>query len=431
MKKVVLINLPSSWLISDRDMPPLGILSIAAYLREQDVEVEVYDLAGMPAHAWHIPYGDIYGFSVVTPQVAVAGKVTKLLKTRQPNAVVVAGGIHPTVLPAETLQDTGVDVVVVGEGERVMYGLTRDLSVIPDYVPPPVIRETDLLEVTRLPRPAWDMVDFFDYAQIRTNSFLGPTRNNREGYVQTSRGCPYHCAFCAQHNITRRRVRYRTLTQVITEIEWKKETFGCDRFYIFDDTFTLDKQRVKDFCRLIRQIPDIDWHCLGRTDLADASLYETMQEAGCKGICYGIESGSDLILNRMNKGTDKQTNLRAIQIAKEAGLKVRAQIIVGFPGETWHTVLETGRFIEEAPADVWGLHYFVPYPGSDVWENPEKYGVEFSRDFSKYHTIGRPGEVEPVLNGNTTLVKNYYEFLRKVVGDKDISFHAELKCQAN
>lgn len=412
-------------------MPSMGILSIAAYLREKNVDVSMCDLAGVPEHYWHIPYADVYGMSMVTPQVAMARQVIRSLKARQPNAITVVGGMHPTVLPEQSLEYTAADIAIVGEGERVMYKLVRDLSVIPDYCPPRVIKERDLLNIASLPRPAWDMVDFFDYSKIGTNSFLGPTKNNREGYIQTSRGCPYHCAFCAQHNITKRQVRHRTLTQVLEEIIWLKETFGCDRFYIFDDTFTLDKERVKTFCRLIAEVPGIDWHCLGRVDQADAWLYKIMVESGCRGICYGVESGSDSMLARMNKGTDTKVNLTAIQTAKNVGLKVRAQMIVGFPGENWQTVLETAKFIEAAPVDVWGLHYFVPFPGSAVWENPQKYGVDFSKDFSKYHTIGRPGQIEPVLDGNTNLVKSYYEFLRKMIGDKDIAFSAEAKCQVN
>jgi radical SAM superfamily enzyme YgiQ (UPF0313 family) len=423
--KVNLINPPSPWLICDRDMPSQGILNIAAFLREKGVDVTVTDLAGLPEQYWFIPDADIYGITCVTPQFTYVKKIAEKIKNRQPDTLVVIGGVHPTVLPEMTLEKIKCDIVVRGEGEIAMFEIVngrRDRII-----------DGQLIEnLDDIPFPAWDMIDIYDYSKIGTNSFFGPTKNNKEGYIQTGRGCPFNCAFCAQAFFTKRKVRYKSIPRIISEVKLLMDKYKCDRFYFFDDTFIIDKRRVLSLCDELAKIKGIDWHCLSRADTTDLELYRKMKAAGCIGITYGIESGSQKILDIVNKGTTIEQNLEAIKVAKEAGLKVRCQVIVGLPGETEETIKETEELIRKSSADTWGIHIFVPLPGSDIWEYPEKFNfpIEKNTDFSYYHTIGRRNEDEAAnLHQNPRQVIEWKNHLEKVIGNKDIHKYAEARIE--
>jgi len=424
-KKIVLINPPSPWLICDRDMPSQGILNIAAFLREKGIDVSIADLAGLPEKYWFIPDADIYGITCVTPQFPYVRKIAERIKNRQSDALVVIGGVHPTVLPQMTLEKIKCDIVVRGEGELAMLEIVngrRDRII-----------EGKLIEnLDEIPFPAWDMIDIYDYQKIGTNSFFGPTKNSREGYIQTGRGCPYNCAFCSQAYFTKRIVRYKSIGRIIAEIKFLMGRYKCDRFYFFDDTFIIDEKRVSNLCDELKKMKGLDWHCLSRADRTNLELYIKMKEAGCVGITYGIESGSQKILDIINKRTTVEENINAVKIAKGAGLKVRCQIIVGLPGETEETIRETEDLIKKSPADAWGIHIFIPLPGSDIWEHPEKFNfkIDKSTDFTYYHTIGKMGENEGAnLHQNPEQIIEWKKRLEKVIGDKDIHKYAQVRSE--
>ena len=154
-----------------------------------------------------------------------------------------------------------------------------------------------------------------------------------------------------------------------------------------------------------------------RADLAQKDRLELMRDSGCIGIVYGFETGSDKILKLMNKGVTAKQNYEAAELTHKLGMKVRGQMVVGFPGETNKTIFDTRLFIENSPVDHWGIHTFQPFPGSDVWENPEKYKIEIDKntDFSDWHTIGKPGEKVGSLK-----IQKWVEHLRNVAGIRNI-----------
>lgn len=405
-------------------MPSQGILNIGAFLRANNIETSITDLAGIPEEYWHIPHADIYGISCVTPQYPYVKKIVQKLKKRQSDSIVVLGGVHPTVLSELTLRDSGCDIVVKNDGELVMLEIVNGRR-------DKIIQGTLIQDLDAFPFPAWDMLDIYDYHKMGTNSFYGPTKNNREGYVQTARGCPYNCAFCAQSHMTQRLVRFKSINRVIAEVKYLMERFKCDRFYFFDDSFVIKKSRVEDICTELEKIEGLDWHCLSRVDKADIDLYIKMKKAGCKGVCYGIESGSAQILKKVNKVTTPEQNQRAIHIAKEAGLKVRCQVIVGLPGETWDTIEETAQLIRNTNADTWGVHIFVPLPGCNIWENPDKFNFKVettNNNFEYFQTIGRAGDhAAAKIHSNPEEVIEWKYYLLKIVGEKDIAKFAEIK----
>ncbi len=178
--KVVLITLPSPWLISDRDMPNLGVLYVAAYLRDNGVNVQVVDFCGVPTDYWFIPEADIYGISCTTPQYPLAKFAADKIRKRQPGAYIVMGGYHASAMPDFTLEDSEADCVVIGDGEKSMLAIAQGLR------SPKVDGErTDAIDT--LPWPARDMIDIRAYQKIGTNAVVGKGALLEE-YVLQSRG---------------------------------------------------------------------------------------------------------------------------------------------------------------------------------------------------------------------------------------------------
>lgn len=426
-EKVVLVVLPSPWLISDRDVPPLGVLYLAASLKLAGIAVQVCDLAGLPEERWRIPRADLYGISLTTPQFPYAKRVIDKLRNRG-DGTIVAGGPHVSALPKHSFVDLGLDYGFIGEADLALPSFI--LGRAPEEVEGLVYRAAGGLtvnplpavDVSSLPLPARGLIDIASYQSIGTNRYV--ERNaRREGYVLTGRGCPYRCAFCGQRAVTGGRVRQRPIASVIPEVYELLTRYSCDLIYFEDDTFNLSRPRVLELCRAFRRL-DFCWHCLCRPDRVDAGMLQAMHDAGCRNVTFGFESGSNFILQRMQKGVGVEDSLHAAELVDRAGMTVRGQMIVGFPGETDETIRETEGFIRSAPVAKWGFHAFVPLPGSPVWDEPEKYGLVLDKrslDFSAgFHTIGRPQEWLKILAPNEAKVRVWLKHLISVAKERNI-----------
>jgi radical SAM superfamily enzyme YgiQ (UPF0313 family) len=321
-------------------------------------------------------------------------------------------------------------MAIRGEGEQAMLDIVNGRR--DRIVTCPLVED-----INKIPIPAWDMLDMHDYVKMGTNSVMGPTPNNKEGNVLTARGCPFDCGFCAQAAVTKRRMRYKTVERVVEEVKFLNARYGCDRIYFGDDTFIVDDKRVIKLCEALKKIHQqgilYDWHCLTRADRTDPELFKLMYEAGCRQVTYGIETGSQKILDIIEKQTTVEENTNAIKTALNAGLKVRAQMIVGLPGETQETVEETAEFIRKVPATSFGLHIFVPLPGCQIWYDPDRYDFPIDKDtlFEYYHTIGRREEEDAAyLHRNPRQIIEWKNYLLKVIGERNIVKYAEARISA-
>jgi radical SAM superfamily enzyme YgiQ (UPF0313 family) len=419
MGKVVLVIPPSPWMISDRDQPLTGVLYISSYLKSSGHDVQVCDLSGIPEDYWYIPVGDIYGITGVTPQFFYMKRIISILRERQPNCKIVVGGVHATVLPQHILAETEADACVVGEGEDTMLRIANGGNL--KYLRGVITRNgtlrprAPLSNLDWLPFPDRCSVDYFSYMRPHTYKYLA---NKREGSIITSRGCPYSCAYCASPSICQKKVRYRSPQNVYEELRDLKEYFDMGSCNFIDDMFTLNKKRVYKICKLIAPL-NIVWYFLTRVDCVDAELFAEMKKAGCVSVTFGFETASNRLLKLMNKNTTVQQAHEAIRISHFAGLKIRGQLMVGFPGETDEDVELTGRFIKESyEVEKFGIHVFQPFPGSDVWLHPEKYGAQINRgtDFMDYHTIGKPDEE---LTTDKKVMERF-KYLRACAGKRNI-----------
>lgn len=419
MRKTVMVILPSPWLISDKDVPSLGVLYIAAYLRQLRMPVEVVDLNALSPDHWIFPEGDIYGISCSTPQWNLAKIAAQKIRDQNPKAYIVAGGPHPSALPQKVLDTSQVDCVVVGDGETAMYEIVCDGHL------GEIVLGQPIQDLDSMPWPARDMIDIERYHPIGTNAVIGGGALKEE-YVIQSRGCPFKCAYCAQGVISNHRVRYRCIEDIQAEMTFLRRRYDINRFYVFDDTFVLNPSKVIAFCKMVKDMRkegDFDWHCLARADNATIGLYRIMAENGCRQITFGLEHADDSILKRNLKGCTAHQNMRATEIAKVVGMRVRGQLMVGLPGETDETVETLADFIRNCPADSMAVHIFVPLPGSAIYHHPERFGFDFNRqaDWSDFQTIGKPGEWSAhKIHKNSEDVLRWAEYLRDVIADKNV-----------
>jgi len=365
--RINLINPPHPEASVDRMDAPLGLLYIAASLERAGYDVQVTDLAG--GLSWEIEYADIYGISVYAPTIEISRQIAAKCRAWNPECRIVVGGAHPTMLP-ESIDFA--DSIVIGEGELAMLDLVKDYPDIKLRYSYVLDKNLDLY-----PNPAYHLVDLFSYGRVIEEQPCAT--------MLTSRGCAYHCAFCGlpSHHRT---IKYRSAESVASDIWRIKTVYGIEKFYFQDDSFTTNKEHLHRVLDSIRPL-EVGFKCLARVG-STAGDYKKLKSAGCDLICFGIETGSQKLLDRMNKQTTVEQNLLAIKWAKEAGLRTKAFFMMGFPGETRETIEQTKRFIEKSRPDEYCISNFVPFPGTDVWNSPAKYGVTWmNKDFGQYYQV--------------------------------------------
>ncbi len=359
--KVCLVNPPSPFLLDEAVFPPLGLLYLAAAIREHDpifVDVGVGD---------KIPEGyNVYAITCNITQATWVKKNRHLFK-----GAAIVGGPYASTTP-EDFSD--YDRVVIGEGENVIKSIVECDRILPHriQIPPPPINEIKF--------PARDLIDIHKYKYLLEGR---PTTT-----MVTSRGCPYNCAFCSKG--VWERTRLRSAENVIEELQDIK-ALGFSGLMIYDDVFTLNRTRVMTICEELKRL-DFKWACFGRADM-DINLLRIMKNSGCVRISFGIESGSQTILDNVGKRTTVAQNTRVVRLCNELGIDTRAFLIVGLPGESWETIEETKQWLRDAKPTNFGLGIFMPYPGCDIYNHPEKYDIKIhSADLADLWYRGIPGK---------------------------------------
>lgn len=359
---------------------PLGILYLGAVLEENGVETTVVDLNFYDDFkVLENTDADFYGVYCSSPLINSALAVNSFLKETHPDAIRMVGGPHATCVPNDFYEH--FDKVIIGEGERAILTALRKS-------PYKLLREPPIRNLDEIPYPARHLVPIKEYHR-RVNGLPSI------GLI-TARGCPHgRCAFCSK--VWGGEVRFRSAKNIIGEVEECIEQYNIRALSIRDDTFTWRRKRLFEILEGFRKL-DVVWRCLTRVDQVDKEIVTAMGDSGCVQIVYGLESGNQGILDNLGKGTTVEQNVEAIRLTKEAGIKAKAAVIVGSPGETWETVQDTVDMVETVMPDEAILCIFTPYPGSPVWDNPEAYGMKIlTRDVSKYAAVG------PDMTGNVVV----------------------------
>jgi radical SAM superfamily enzyme YgiQ (UPF0313 family) len=261
------------------------------------------------------------------------------------------------------------------DGERVVRTAPRPL-------------EDDLDE---LPPPARELVPLARYLAFDSHAS-----------VVTSRGCPYECVFCSAPAWTGRKVRYRTPSLCVDEMEGLARA-GFTEITIEDDLFTLYRKHFLAVCgELERRRTGLRWNAFSRVDTISPEIVETMARAGCQAICFGVESGSQELLDTAKKNSDLAKVRAAMRMAQEAGISALASFIIGLPGETEATLRQTVDFAESLREEfgaLYGFHILAPFPGTEVRERAAEYGLEIlTSDWTRYdanHVVTRTAGASP------------------------------------
>ena len=389
--KTCLIVLPNPVLESPRMQVPLGVLYLGAVLEKEGYDIFITDMrAEYKLNPNLIPRGyDIYGVTATTAEYNYAKQLGEWLRIKEPKAKLIIGGPHATHLPMETLKETEYDIAVIGEGEETILDLAsqKDLSSIPGIA----YKHHTLIDVTK-PRPLIKNLDIIPFPARHLLPYDHTFTRDlypgaRYGYGEpataliTERGCPFRCAYCANWD---RGLRLRSIENVVKEVEECIEVFHCRHFKIIDDEFGVPKSRALKLCEALEPL-NIKFRAATRVDMVDLELLKAFKKAGCEEIAFGVETPDETILKAMNKRQTLEQCKNAVKWAKEAGLRVKTYFMVCLPKETWESVEKLKAFVREAKPDKWTLSTFIPYPGCDIWANPEKYGVKIlEKDFSKY-----------------------------------------------
>jgi radical SAM superfamily enzyme YgiQ (UPF0313 family) len=413
-RRVVLINPPSPWLINDREIFPLGILHIASYLRAQALPVEVVDLASTRPDRWSFPAAQIYGIGGCVSHDGVMRDIASRLSEEHPGALIVAGGPHGATVPHHVLTTMPFAAVALGEGEEVMHRLARGAS--PEHTEGLAVRDKDGIirtprpreaDIDMLPFPAWDLIDADKYRATISYRDIAI----RGAAVITSRGCPYGCAFCASPFIHRRRVRLHSVEYVLGMVRELIKRYRYEGICFLDDIFTLHRRRLLDICRGLHRL-DVPWRCLARTDTVDREMLAVMRESGCLQVDFGIESGSQRILDGVGKKVTVEQQKNAVLTAKEVGISPKACIIIGLPGEDDESIHETIAFLKEIDVKC-NFGFFVPLPGCQIAANPRRYNFHAKKGipYDSYLITSSSGYGKVFEKGKT---RKFHFFARKV-----------------
>lgn len=348
---------------------------------------------------------DLIGVTSLTQTYPSALKSAAIAKDACPNALIVLGGSHATYMDKETLRlEQGVDVVVRREGEMTLQDLARnfndkerfkEIRGITYRENGEILRTPDrpfIQDLDSLPFPAYDLIRLSEYGTSRRRHFC----------MISSRGCPFRCAFCVMRLMDGGRLRTRSAKNVVDEMEYI-EDLGAASFSFCDETFTLNETRVLDICREIRNRRiDLPWDCQTRVDRVSEEIFSEMKRAGCHYVGFGVESGSQKMLDIMRKGIRVEQIEKAVLLAKRAGLLVGTDMMLGYPGETIDTIKQSLHFIEKVRPDTVLLTFCTPYPGTEYYRLVKDLGWKMSTDWKSYDVV-TPVFENPELSGETLL----------------------------
>ncbi|MCO4771869.1 MAG: radical SAM protein [Deltaproteobacteria bacterium] len=366
--------------LSAMPVPPLGLLYVAGALLRAGRTVAVVDAEaeGLNDAAFvervRALRPAVVGLSGMTPMRADIGKTITLCRPLARRLVL--GGVHATRFHDSVLDEfPDLDAAVVGEGEEVAVALLEWWDQGGGGAPPAgvVVRDAPFVEAAvpadlgAMAWPARHLVPHERYAY--------PFQTAR-GFTTliSSRGCPFRCTFCDK-TVSGSAWRARPPEDVVNELQEIKERYGLGYVCIFDDNFTLRRKRVVAICEeILRRGLRIDWKCEARVDGIDEELAVLMARAGCKTVAFGVESGNQDSLDFLKKDQQLPRMHRAIAACRAAGIETVAYVLVGIPGETPATSLNTLNFAKNADLDFIQFSTLSPFPGTELYEQAMREG---------------------------------------------------------
>lgn len=353
------------------------------------------------------------GITFTTPLYGEAKRLVEVVKAIKPDTILIAGGAHATTFPKEIIKETSFDMVAVGEADFIL----RDLLEKADWknIKGLIFKENGNIidtgwpgyinNLDELPLPSWHLYDLKKYDRISLSN-----RNSPPGYLETSRGCPWECVFCNK-NIQGRKFRPKSSKRVVDEIEYMLKS-GFKEINILDDTFSTDINRAKAICdEIANRNLKFPWHPLNgiRVDRVDKELFVKMKKAGCYKVSFGIESGNQEVLNKIDKKIKLEQVRNAVHWAKEVGFETFGYFMIGLPGETEESIKDTIRFAKELKLDIAKFNITIPLPGTKLFDEWERSGLIKTKDWSKYNFYSPYYELYDHPNLSREQISKYYK----------------------
>jgi radical SAM superfamily enzyme YgiQ (UPF0313 family) len=410
---------------------------LASALRAEGHEVEILDLLLARTTPEKIERRmarfrpELVGITSVTLNHHIANSIGEVVRKCDERVPIAMGGPHVSFEIEGSFRDLpALDYIGIGEGEHTMRELARALEGRMDlrdvrglaardratgaiHRTPARKLEDDL---DTLPNPARDLVPLARYLAFDSHAS-----------VVTSRGCPYECVFCSAPAWTGRSVRYRTPSLCVDEIE-DLAALGFTEITIEDDLFTLYRKHFLAVCgELIRRNTGIRWNAFSRVDTISPEIVETMAQAGCQAICFGVESGNQEVLDLVKKKSNLDKVKEAMRMTQDVGISALASFIIGLPGETEETLRKTVEFANELHQEfgsLYGFHILAPFPGTEVRDKAQEYGLEIlTSDWTRYdanHVVTRtPGADVSVIQ---SVADEYEETMERYMRYQDYLF---------
>ena len=399
--KVLLVK-PHSF--SDHIQPSLGLGYLATSIRDwHDVRILDCIKDGVTADKFpsalkkHNP--DVLGLQCYTFDLDFAKKAFRIAKGQNRNIVTVLGGPHPSAVGAGALEifKDDLDFAFIGEAET---GLRRLLDLLErgekdfDAIPGLVWRDGERLrtnerrfadDLDSLGFPAWDIIQPQTYPEAQHGAFF---RKFPIAPIMLTRGCPFPCTFCAGGVISGKKIRKRSIDNVLKEILYLYKDFGIREFHIIDDNFTMDTSYAKGFLRKLKGLNlDISWAVPNgvRMDTLDEEMLRLMKETGLYLISLGIESGSDRVLRDMRKNMTVSRIRECVRLINKAGIDIAGFFILGFPAETEETIRDTIRFSLELGLVRANYFTYLPFPGSESYKDLRRRGELDGVDWQHFY----------------------------------------------
>lgn len=408
---------------------PYGLMYIASVLELCGCNVEIKELPSR--HIANYRYfikklirhlkkenPDLVGITCMASQRYEVSSIIRAIKESGLSSKVVVGGVHASFMP-EDVMAWGADYAVLNEGEDTIRELVEAIrnntscakikgicyrtgvEIIKTEKRPPVEN------IDMLPQPAYHLID-----RRHLTKRKGEVRGRwlKSGWIFTSRGCPSACTFCSAHRMFGVKVRYRSMDKIFEEISFLVKEFGIEALVIMDDTFTVNKKRVLEFCERIKaEHPGLLWNCQARVNFFDEEMGRAMKRSGCLQVDFGVESGSQAVLDRLKKGIKIESTIMAFDACKKSGLRSLATVMVGNPDEGFEDLELTRKLLERIKPDFSAAYIATPFPGTELYEEAIGKGLIDDPD-RDWHQLAKPISMSNLDSG--TITKAIREFTK-------------------
>jgi radical SAM superfamily enzyme YgiQ (UPF0313 family) len=356
-------------------LPPLGLAYIAANLEASGHQVKIIDNK-VRKYSLHDLFSEIdrfspevIGITTITTHLLYTTIITKYLKRKLENVIIVVGGPHASAEPEQLLKFCEeIDYIIVGEAETSFLKLLNNLnnSELLKRIPGIVYQTRNgniikkppnfITDINELPFPARHLLPMELYRPSPINYNSLPSRS-----LITSRGCPFNCSYCFK--LPSEKVRYNNENKILDEIKILIDDYNAEELIFWDDCFTINKKRLKNLFNLLRKNKiDIPWMSMARTDQITKKNLIELKRNGCWRLSFGIESGDPKILSNMNKNISLSYASQILKFCRKIGIETRIFLILGSPYETRESIKKTIKIAKRLDPDIAQFSYFVPFP---------------------------------------------------------------------